>query len=441
MDRGGVVRCGAVRCGAVRCGAVRRGVAWCGVAGCCGVVWCGVVWCGVVWCGVVWCGVVWCGVVWCGVVWCGVVWCGVVWCGVVWCGVVCRRRFYQKAMAGMCCVRAVCMCVGPGGERGSRGDLVGTPLATVLTPGALAALPLAPLVGAGVAPAMTWLPWCDGAGWGGVGRCGAVRCGVVWCFVVVCGRNLACGEGCFSVMWHAADCTAGLKFVLLSLCLCAGEVIRPPSLSAKALDDHILVRATVPFAAQPAPFLPQAVAGALQARRPSLTGLLPTVQTANSFISDTAWYIQAQAPANAQGAMTVAVGDADPFVVPAGAVGTSFADFGSESYKIDVFGPSSSARRTLTRATVNGSYAVLTFYETTAPSVEVLPPPLCLVPTPPPPPPTHPPNSKLSGMTECDASLASACKGHRGAEATLGSRVTAVPLSCSQNKISPGCWG
>ena len=38
---------------------------------------------------------------WCGVVWCGVVWCGVVWCGVVWCGVVCRRRYYQKAMAGM----------------------------------------------------------------------------------------------------------------------------------------------------------------------------------------------------------------------------------------------------------------------------------------------------------------------------------------------------
>ena len=57
--------------------------------------------CGVMWCGVVWCGVVWCGVVWCGVVWCGVVWCGVVWCGVVWCGVVCRRRCYQKAMAGM----------------------------------------------------------------------------------------------------------------------------------------------------------------------------------------------------------------------------------------------------------------------------------------------------------------------------------------------------
>ena len=67
----------------------------------CGVVWCGVVQCGVVWCGVVWCGVVWCGVVWCGVVWCGVVWCGVVWCGVVWCGVVCRRRYYQKAKAGM----------------------------------------------------------------------------------------------------------------------------------------------------------------------------------------------------------------------------------------------------------------------------------------------------------------------------------------------------
>ena len=32
---------------------------------------------------------------------CGVVWCGVVWCGVVWCGVVCRRRYYQMAMAGV----------------------------------------------------------------------------------------------------------------------------------------------------------------------------------------------------------------------------------------------------------------------------------------------------------------------------------------------------
>ena len=37
-------------------------------------------------------------------VWCGVVWYGVV--GVVWCGVVCRRRCYQKAMAGMSCLWA-----------------------------------------------------------------------------------------------------------------------------------------------------------------------------------------------------------------------------------------------------------------------------------------------------------------------------------------------
>ena len=109
-------------------------------------------------CGVVWCGVVWCGVVWCGVVWCGVVWCGVVWCGVVWCGVPKAllpegngRDVYPRVQVNgrgcVCCVRAVCKCVDLGGERGSREDLVVTPVATVLTPGAPAVPPLAPLVG------------------------------------------------------------------------------------------------------------------------------------------------------------------------------------------------------------------------------------------------------------------------------------------------------
>ena len=125
----------------------------------------------------VWCGVVWCGVVWCGVVWCGVVWCGVVWCGVVWCGVVCRRRCYQKAkgrdvyprvkvngLGCVCCVRAVRKCVGLGRGRGSRGDLVSSPLATALIPGA----PVAPLpfllAGAGVAPATPTPSCCPGPG-------------------------------------------------------------------------------------------------------------------------------------------------------------------------------------------------------------------------------------------------------------------------------------
>ena len=43
----------------------------------------------------------------------------------------------------MCCVRAVCKCVDPDGERGSREDLVVTPLATVLT------LPCVDVVGTG----------------------------------------------------------------------------------------------------------------------------------------------------------------------------------------------------------------------------------------------------------------------------------------------------
>ena len=171
MTNGGVAWCDAMWYGVVWCGVVWCGVVWCGV------VWCGVVWCGVVWCGVVWCGVVWCGVVWCGVVWCGVVWCGVVWCGVVWCGVVCRRRCYQRAkgrdvyprvkvngLGCVCCVRAVRKCVGLGRGRGSRGDLVSSPLATALFPGAPAApLPFL-LAGAGVAPATPTPSCCPGPG-------------------------------------------------------------------------------------------------------------------------------------------------------------------------------------------------------------------------------------------------------------------------------------
>ena len=73
--------------------------------------------------------------------------------GVVWCDVVCRRRCYQKAkgrdvyprvkvngLGCVCCVRAVRKCVGLGRGRGSRGDLVSSPLATALIPGAPAAL-------------------------------------------------------------------------------------------------------------------------------------------------------------------------------------------------------------------------------------------------------------------------------------------------------------
>ena len=108
-------------------------------------------------------------------VWCGVVWCGVVWCGVVWCGVPKAllpegngRDVYPRVRVNgrgcVCCVRAVCMCVGLGGERGSREDLVGSPLATVLTPGAPAALPPAPLAGAGAAPAMPTPSCCPGLG-------------------------------------------------------------------------------------------------------------------------------------------------------------------------------------------------------------------------------------------------------------------------------------
>ena len=66
----------------------------------------------------------------------------------MWCGVVCRRRCYQKAkgrdvyprvqvngLGCVCCVRAVRKCVGLGRGRGSRGDLVSSPLATALIPG------------------------------------------------------------------------------------------------------------------------------------------------------------------------------------------------------------------------------------------------------------------------------------------------------------------
>ena len=155
------------------CGVVQPAVV-CGV-GWCGVGWGGAVRCGVVRCGAVWCGAVRCGAVRCGVVWCGVVWCGVVWCGVVWCGVPKAllpegngRDVYPRVQVNglgcVCCVRAVCTCVGPGGERGSREDLVGSPSATVLTPGAPGAPLLAPLAGAGAAPATPTPSCCPGPG-------------------------------------------------------------------------------------------------------------------------------------------------------------------------------------------------------------------------------------------------------------------------------------
>ena len=90
---------------------------------------------------------------------------------------VCRRRCYQKAkgrdvyprvqvngLGCVCCVRAVLKCVGLGRGRGSRGDLVSSPLATALIPGAPAApLPFL-LAGAGVAPATPTPSCCPGPG-------------------------------------------------------------------------------------------------------------------------------------------------------------------------------------------------------------------------------------------------------------------------------------
>ena len=137
-------------------------------------VWCGAVRCGAVQCGVVWCDVVWCDVVWCGVVWCGVVWCGVVWCGVVWCGVPkallpngkrpgCLPKGKGKR-AGLCvlCARCVWVCGSWAESGGGRKNLAGTAVAAVVIPGAPAAPPLFPLVGAGAAPATPTPSCCPG---------------------------------------------------------------------------------------------------------------------------------------------------------------------------------------------------------------------------------------------------------------------------------------
>ena len=124
------------------------------------------------------CCVLLCCVVLCCVVLCRVVSCRVVSCRVVSCRVVlCRRRCYQKAkgrdvyprvkvngLGCVCCVRAVRKCVGLGRGRGSRGDLVSSPLATALIPGAPAApLPFL-LAGAGAAPATPTPSCCPGPG-------------------------------------------------------------------------------------------------------------------------------------------------------------------------------------------------------------------------------------------------------------------------------------
>ena len=191
----------------------------------------------------------------------GVVWCGVVWCGVVWCGVVCRRRCYQRAkgrdvyprvkvngLGCVCCVRAVRKCVGLGRGRGSRGDLVSSPLATALLPGAPAApLPFL-LAGAGAAPATPTPSCCPGPGgpsavwhapwrgrtrsvwtpprrgggtpcpcgvvWCGVVWCGVVWCGVVWCGVVWC-RLVWCGVVWCRLVW------CGVVWCRLVSCVCA----------------------------------------------------------------------------------------------------------------------------------------------------------------------------------------------------------------------------
>ena len=141
--------------------------------------------------------------------------------------VVCRRRCYQKAkgrdvyprvkvngLGCVCCVRAVRKCVGLGRGRGSRGDLVSSPLATALIPGAPAApLPFL-LAGAGAAPATPTPSCCPGPGgpsavwhalivcvvWCGVVWCGVVWCGVVWCGVVWCGV-VWCGVVWCGVVW------------------------------------------------------------------------------------------------------------------------------------------------------------------------------------------------------------------------------------------------
>ena len=155
-------------------------VVLCCVVLCC-VVFCCVVLCYVVLCCVllscfVLCCVVLCCVVLCCVVLCCVVLCGVVLCCVVLCCVLPRSLLpegngwdvYQRIQVnGRGCVfraRAVCMCVGLGGERGSRKDLVDPPLATVLIRGPPAALPPALLAGVGAAPATPTQLCCPGPG-------------------------------------------------------------------------------------------------------------------------------------------------------------------------------------------------------------------------------------------------------------------------------------
>ena len=126
----------------------------------CIVLCCAVLCCAVLCCAVLRCAVLRCAALCCAALCCAVLCCAAVLRSAVLCCAVPKallpegngRDVYPRVQVNgrgcVCCVRAVCMCVGPGGERGSREDLVGPPLATVLTPGAPAALPLAPLVGA-----------------------------------------------------------------------------------------------------------------------------------------------------------------------------------------------------------------------------------------------------------------------------------------------------
>ena len=129
-------------------------------------------------CGTVqWCGMVWSHEVCCGVLRCHVMWFGVMCCGLMSCAVVCcAQRAVTKTQRpgglptgtskrlGLCVFCARCVCTHFGAKRGSRGNLVVAPQATILTPRAPAVPLLSPLVGASAASAMPAPSCCPDPG-------------------------------------------------------------------------------------------------------------------------------------------------------------------------------------------------------------------------------------------------------------------------------------
>ena len=159
-------------------------------------------------CAVLYCTALCCAALHCVLMCCAVLYCTALCCAVLCCAVLCcvvpkallpegnGRDVYPRVQVNgrgcVCRVRAVCKCVDPGGERGSREELVVTPWR----------------------PSLLLTPYC-------VLLCCVVLCCAVLCCAVLCCAVLCSALLCCDMMYCAVRCCAVRCFpVLCSDVLC-----------------------------------------------------------------------------------------------------------------------------------------------------------------------------------------------------------------------------